>query len=506
MVGCRTFLFAVSLAGPFAPDSSTNSAGGTPNPVQSLTFRDVVEQVGRIEPTLRKARIDVDRAHLSALRAQLDRISITVNASVNELWDYSNIFGSTLYNCQVGTTSMQADPATCASYGGVSTVAGTQMPRVQEGFFTASAKAVVPLFTGFRLTASANRTELLQEAAAQSLLSAQRDLELSLVRAYWSVRKLGLLVDVQRKALARLADGEEVTTGRIAAGLAPSIDHNRAVLRRLQGQDTLADYAGQLQEANAQLATALGIGTDIDLVDNPDFPEAAPAPVDALLMQAQSRRPDLQAAHYERMAQEQAVRVARAPYFPDLDAFGLFQYGNNLYNTAAGTNSSSSSGAANPFKNMSGEFTAGLTVSWNIFNMFQTYTSTLDATYQLTQSQEEERRIFRAVEADLRVARAKVEHLAARLRALTNADEVAKDNVQILRNRYKNGDAMVIEYLDSEVELASAEQQLVGVTVELQIAWMELNLAVGLDAADLWAAAQQDIHGQRFHLPIFSEH
>ena len=162
-----------------------------------------------------------------------------------------------------------------------------------------------------------------------------------------------------------------------------------------------------------------------------------------------------------------------------------------LREASVGTNEPSSTGVVNPFTHLSGNLTGGVTLSWNIFNMFQTYTSTLDAAYQLTLREEEERRVARVVETELRVARAKVAHLSGRRAALTEAREVAKDNLQILRMRYQNGDAMVVEYLDSEVELADAELQLVGVTIELQIGWMELNLAAGVSACDSWETIVQ---------------
>jgi outer membrane protein len=464
---------------------------------QTLTLRDALARARAIDPAVAQARVNVERADLAAVRAQLDRVSLSVDGQVQELWSKTNIYGATLYNCQVGTSVMQVDPATCATLGGVSQAAASSSPQSQQGLFNAAARLSVPLFAGFRLSATATRASLLEDAASASLHSTERDLQLAIVRAYWSVRRLGLLVEVQRRTLERLTEAEQVTVARLAAGLAPAIDHNRAVLRRLQGQEALADYAGQLQEASVQLAAALDISSDVRLVDEPSFPQGEPATVATLLAQAESRRPELAAVHLERLAQEQAVRVARSGFYPELDLFGLFQYGNNPYLTGSGARDVSSVGVANPFKSMSGDLTGGLTLSWNVFNMFQTFTSSLDASYQLTIRQEEERRVTRLIEAELRVAHAKVGHLSGRRRALIEAREVAADNLQILRTRYQNGDAMVIEYLDSEVELATAEQLLVGVTVELQIAWTELNLAVGADPLSPWQTAASWPHPAR---------
>ena len=40
---------------------------------------------------------------------------------------------------------------------------------------------------------------------------------------------------------------------------------------------------------------------------------------------------------------------------------------------------------------------------------------------------------------------------------------MARDNLTILEARYKNGDALVIEYLDAQIDLANAELQLADV-------------------------------------------
>jgi outer membrane protein TolC len=59
------------------------------------------------------------------------------------------------------------------------------------------------------------------------------------------------------------------------------------------------------------------------------------------------------------------------------------------------------------------------------------------------------------------------------------ARDVARDNLTIIEGRYKNGDALIIEYLDAQIELVNAEQNLVDVTALLQLQWYELQAALG---------------------------
>src|SRR5207237_95533 len=104
----------------------------------------------------------------------------------------------------------------------------------------------------------------------------------------------------------------------LRAGLAPPIDKNRAVSRRLQQEAQLADYDGQLREAVVQLAVALGVNDDLVLTDTADVPDAPPPPIETLLEDAKKGRPELAVARLNQEAQHYAVRVARSGFFPQL--------------------------------------------------------------------------------------------------------------------------------------------------------------------------------------------
>src|SRR3712207_1786276 len=78
-----------------------------------LTLADAVELALRQEPTVAQAHIAQDRGKLGVLRAQLDRISVRVDGSLQELWKKENIGGSP--RCSV--SSLIPDEATCAAAG-----------------------------------------------------------------------------------------------------------------------------------------------------------------------------------------------------------------------------------------------------------------------------------------------------------------------------------------------------------------------------------------------------
>jgi outer membrane protein TolC len=70
-------------------------------------------------------------------------------------------------------------------------------------------------------------------------------------------------------------------------------------------------------------------------------------------------------------------------------------------------------------------------------------------------------------------------HLVARRAPLVAARDIARDNLKILESRYQNGDALVLEFLDAQVDLVNAERDLADLTAQLQLAWLELAASLG---------------------------
>jgi outer membrane protein len=444
---------------------------------RKLTLQEAVSVALHVDPLLAEAHIGNDRARLGVFRAQLDRFSFKIDGSVQELWNVSNIGGPTLYDCTFAGTTQQASQAACASIGGVSTPSAVQQPSQWSGLSNFQASLNYFLFSGFRVEANVHRAKAAEQAALVQIKQQRKDVAIAIARSYWQVRRALMLRDVQQAALQRMLDAEAIADGRLRAGLAPPIDKNRATQRKLTQLATLEDLKGQAQAAAVQLGVALGIPDEIELVDQVALPDAAPtSPLD-LVRDALGRRPEIRNARLQVDIQHQQVRMARSTFFPQLTLFGLFQYGNNAFNVSTGARSPSS--AANPFGDLAGNFTAGAQLTMNFFDTLNTYTSTGDAHYVEEIDRQEVRRFERLVDSDVRTAFANLSKLYARRTPLVGARDVARDNLTIMEGRYKNGDALMTEYLDAQIDLANAELNLADVTAQLQLQWYELQAALG---------------------------
>ncbi len=418
-----------------------SSAAAAP---RSLSLTEAVALALRVDPNISEARIQQDRSQLARLQAELNRISVSIDGRLQEIWSKQNIPGPIqFYDCQFGasrlnyqfgfnrsTVSDDSEAAlmdqqqACVARGGQVRLSPEQSPETTRGLLNLALNINIPVFAGFRIDATVKRARRFEEAAVVNVRQQRKDIALAMARAYWAVRRIALLAEVQQRALDRMSEAEAVTQGRVRAGLAPPIDHNRAILRRLQQVSTLEDLIGQQRESAAQLGVSLGITDDLLLTDVPNVPEAAPPPVEQLLADARGGRPEILTAKLQVAAQHENVRIARAGFFPQLSLNGLYQYGNSPFQVSSGA-SLPTSALANPFNSLAGSVQLYGLVNWNFFNMFQTYTATRDAIYERSRLVEEQRRFERIVDADVRTAHAKVLHLNSRRVPLAEARNVA---------------------------------------------------------------------------------
>jgi outer membrane protein len=424
------------------------AAAATATSTPTLTLEAAVAQAVRTSPAARGSEAARARAELAELRSQLDRFSLRVDAQLQEVW---------------AKTSIGADR--------------------DEGFSgwlglsNLSARVEVPIFSGFRVEANVARAQHLAEAAAEDLAAERRAAAVAAARAYWGVRKLAFLRDLQAQALTRLLGAEAIARARVEAGLAPPLDQNRAEARRRLQAVTLADLDGQRAEAEARLAVLLGLPGPVQLVEA--APTAAPVLVELqdLLRRAEALRPELKAARARLGAQEEAVRMALSEYYPQLGAYALLQYGNNP--ALAGAGSRAVFPSANPFSQLAGDVQVGLTLAVNLFDTLNTHTKVKDARLEAARLEAALARAAQGVEEEVRAARARVARYVVLAEALAEAEALARDNLKISLERYEGGDALLLELLDAELELLDVERRRADARAELALAAFELEAAVG---------------------------
>jgi outer membrane protein TolC len=481
------------------------ASAGRPAPAPRLLgLRETLELALRSDPSRASAVASRERGELAVRRAQLDRFSLRVDSFLTEQWRASNLGGST------PSPSCAALLPTAALTGSGSLVAPVQLLSVQGGGigapsaaecqavmgqyyqpdtigqgwlgqFNLSANLQVPLFSGFRVSANVDRARHLHEAAAATVSDTERSVALAALRAYWLVRRLEVQQEVSEQAIVRYGESVQVVTARVRAGLAAQADINRIETRRQAELARLADLVGSAAEARAQLAVALGLGgLPLTLTESVELLPAPPTDaeqVESLLSGALTDRPDLRAARLTTLAAADFVRIQLSSYYPQLSASSLLQFSNNPYNPLVGARDANAS--ANPFANITGSVFFGGTLSLNLFDTLNTWTGVRDARLDHKRLTEEERRIGRLIESDVRTLHARLQKLYGTREPLLRTRDIARDSLDITAKRYKNGDVAILDFIDAQVELLNAEINLANSAATIAQTWGETYLATG---------------------------
>lgn len=266
----------------------------------------------------------------------------------------------------------------------------------------------------------------------------------------------------------------DAAVSRRDAGLGVDLDVLQAQTGHDQALFTLASAQGQLKIAQGILAQTLGLPADTSVSLAP--PETAlPAPVSkqdmkTLIDEALARRPDLSALRSTLSAREAAIRVAKASRWPSLYASGSAN--RNYYELYGLSNRAS---AMDDWT-----YTGGLSLKWNLFDGFQTLSTTRTAEAQADSMRATLRQAelgasaeiwsrFQAYETALR----KYEFSEAALKSAAAARQAAMDS-------YTSGVKGILDLLSAENQLTDARSRQIAVRQEVFTTLATLAHATGL--------------------------
>jgi outer membrane protein TolC len=417
-----------------------------------LTLDEAVALAEQRSAALDRAHTQVERAQLAQFRAQLDRVRATVDAQITELVDKPNIGGA----------------------GG--------SPNLVLGLSSLNAQVNAPLFSGFYVSANVERADALARASSLDVQGEKRRVTESVARAYWGIRRLAVLRAARAASLERLVESERIVKARVAAGLSPAIDENRAAQRRLELESQIADLDADVFEQSAAFRVALGLDEPIELVDSvgafDDATASNGAPdLNTIVVDAKGAHPDVLALRARADAVHAETTMARSDFYPHLSAFAQAQLGNNPQIAGAGVRAVQIS--PNPIAGTVGDLQAGLVLSMNIFDTLHTLHAVQDAEHRERLALADVRGAELEVEQATTGAHARVGALAQRRTALVKLRVLAKDNLDVIEKSYQRGDALLLDLLDATVSAAQIDAQIADVDAQLTEALVLLRIISG---------------------------
>jgi len=333
-------------------------------------------------------------------------------------------------------------------------------------------KAIYSIYNGGRDRAGREAALATSEAQQQQLAATQNALVLEVTRAFHTIRKARRLVEVEEAAMASMEANLAVAQSRFEQGLALKSDVLDAEVRLAEAREREVRAQTALARSNTLFRSALGVGEgeavtaseavdDAELDDLAEQQAAAAALQDAAHPLDVSSRPEWQAAQRAVEALEQEVRVAFGGYLPRVDAFANYDL---------------NSGLGDGFED---NWIAGVNIEVDLFDGFLTHSRVHESRARLLESRAWLRRILLDLQAEARQAELGVREAAARLATSTRSVAQAQESLEIAKERYAGGLALLTQVLDAETALSAARQRRIAARADYRIMRASLGWALG---------------------------
>jgi outer membrane protein TolC len=165
--------------------------------------------------------------------------------------------------------------------------------------------------------------------------------------------------------------------------------------------------------------------------------------------------------------------MARAEFLPKVNAFGSWEEDNQTFLARGGNN-----------------WTAGVSLNFNIFDGGANRARLAAARYRQTQVQAQAAQMAAAVKLQVREAFLNLTTAQQRVAVSRQAQSEAEESLRIIQNRYEAGLATITDLLRVETARTSAQRNYLNALFDYRISYAALELATGELAPDSLAVTQ----------------
>ena len=295
--------------------------------------------------------------------------------------------------------------------------------------------------------------------------------ELEAIRRFFVLFRTQATLQVLDATVKRSEEQLERARALFTAGRVGKNEEISALVNLGNDRITFTETLAQLVSDQTQLAIWLARpGTEPLMAVDPGVltQEPTPAPtMDTALTQARERRPLLAALQGQVRSAELQRAIAHADYIPRL--------------TAQGSYSRQGPAAEVVFTEprLQNTFTAGVNLTWNLFNGFATVAQTRRAEAGIRRAQLVLQQAGREIEAEVRRAHRSLEAQLEAARLAADNREAAVQGLRLAEERFRAGAGSTLEVRDAQLSLTRAELSLLENRIDVEIARFTLMRAVG---------------------------
>ncbi|MFZ5517456.1 MAG: TolC family protein [Candidatus Zhuqueibacterota bacterium] len=344
----------------------------------------------------------------------------------------------------------------------------TTLDNMRAGIY-----AHYPIFQGFQTVASTKAAQAGYQASQAQYRSDEAELALNVTEAYYRLLQAERLATVAEKSLERAHMHLSYANARFETGLASrsdilkaKVEHSNAELALIRARNVHLAAAGQLNGLLGRKAYHL-----IRIVDNLDS-DVSGIHRDSLLVRpvvqrlvemAYQSRPELRKMEQQVKAQRSAIRVAKSDYFPSLALDGNYTY----------------SGDAT--SNLQGSTYIGLSLSFPLFSGFARPARVAQENWALHGIEQQHLALQLQISIEVWNAYLAVKEAAERIGNSKIFYENALENSSIAEGEYREGVGSMLDVIDAQTALVTAEQSAIEALADYKIALANLNRTTGFN-------------------------
>lgn len=316
------------------------------------------------------------------------------------------------------------------------------------------------------------RTKYRLIAARENLNSATYDFLIAadgiiydIKNAYFKALALEKAVIVHKQAVNQRQLQLKYATGFYELGKRSKIEVTKAEVDLANAKLDLIKAENMLMLAKVDLANAIGITDDIDfsLDDKTVMPEIEMTIAQALEA-ARNNRPEMLKLACQERAGEANLGLARASYYPSIDASGNFGWRGNRLNTQTKA------------------WSWGITFRMDVLTWGKRTGSVTEQEEQLNSLRDIKERTWQNISKEVQYAFIAKNEAKAKVSVLEKALESARDNLRLAQGRYEQGLSSFLEYGDAQLAFQNAGNNLISAVLDYQISLAKLEQATGVSA------------------------
>jgi outer membrane protein TolC len=315
------------------------------------------------------------------------------------------------------------------------------------------------------------------DASTGSRERAREEVAFGATRAFWDAVLAKEFVEVTRAAEEAARANADLARRHEEAGLSVASDRMSAEVRLAEVQAMRIRAEQGATVARAALRQALGIGEDREFELAPPAIEPGPAEgdVESRVAEALANRPDLRSLDARLEQATVGEKIARSHRLPEIGVGAQAEW-----------NGSSLLG------NDGNNWSAGVSVRWPVFDGLETAARAARAAADREKVVAYRQATSEGIRLEVRAAWADRTSAAERIAVATSALSQAEEALRIVRDRYDEGMAVMVELLGAEAARTAAEGNRAAASRDLAIATAALDLASGRGTAAEGAAAAEE--------------